>query len=345
MSKKRTNITLDPEVYKKARDLEINISQTSQRALKQRITHLQQGHPPAQQYTSTPQASTIPQTSTTQPTQALEPQQHSDPEEFLDEFEQTCRVDWGQADSTVKEKMRYAEKLVDHLDGHPLTASKQELRKFVSQYDDHNATKTVRVIYRRYFDSEIADSFKVQKSPPKPKKVPQKTELQAVYRHLERDEDRVAFLLLATSGMRRRELMELTAGDLELADRAIYPSTNTGTTKRQWMTLYNEEVEERLLDVYDLDEMDEDDSFFEFSGRTLTRHIREASQEADTLKVTPQTLRVWFCNEMNRLDVADRYIDAFCGRAPKSVLAKHYTDYAPRTLQEIYEEAGISVLE
>jgi integrase len=345
MSKKRTNITLDPEVFKKARELGINISQTSQRALKQRITHVQQGNPPAQQYTSTSQVSTIPQTPTAQPTQTFEPQQYSDPDEFLNEFEQTCRVDWGQADSTVKEKMRYAEKLVNHLDGHPLTASKQQLREFVSQYDDHNATKTVRVIYRRYFDTDIADSFKVQPPTPKPKKVPKKDELQQVYNGLDSDPDQVAFLLLATSGMRRRELIELTPGDLDPEDRAIYPSTEDGqATKQQWVTFYNAEVEDRLLATYDLQAMAQDETFLDCSGRTLTRHIREASEEAGTMKITPQVLRVWFCNEMNRLGVADRYIDAFCGRTPKSVLAKHYSDFTPRKLQEIYETAGLSIL-
>jgi len=242
--------------------------------------------------------------------------------------------------------MRYAEKLVDHLDDHPLTASKQDLREFVTQYDDHNAIKTVRVIYGRYFDSDIADSFKVQPTPPKPKKVPQKEELQRVYHALDKDTDQVAFLILATSGLRRRELMELTPDDLEPADQAIYPSTEDGqTTKRQWLTHYNDEADARLRDVFSLDSMDADEPLFTCSGRTLTRHIREASNEVESLKITPQVLRIWFCNEMNRLGVADRYIDAFCGRTPKSVLAKHYSDYTPRKLQEVYEDAGISILE
>ncbi len=338
MSKKRTNITLDPDVYEKAKDLGINISQTSQRALRIHIEHHQNEGQPAHLYTSSDSRSTAIHTTDLQ-------HQQEDPDEFLTEFEQTCRVDWGQADSTVKEKMRYAEKLVAHLDGHPLTASKQQLREFVTQYDDHNAIKTVRVIYRRYFDSDIADSFKVQPSAPKPKKVPTRDELQQVYHALESDPDRVAFLLLATSGMRRRELMELTPGDLEPEDRAIYPSTEDGqTTKRQWVTFYNTEVEDRLLDTYDPQAMAQDETFLDCSGRTLTRHIREASQEAGTMKVTPQVLRVWFCNEMNRLGVADRYIDAFCGRTPKSVLAKHYSDFTPRKLQEVYEDAEIAVL-
>ena len=338
MSKKRTNITLDPDVYKKAKDLGINISQTSQRALKSYIEHHQNGNQPAHLYTS----------SDSQPTSIYTTDlhhQHEDPKEFLDEFEQTCQVDWDQADSTVKEKMRYAEKLVEHLDGHPLTASKQQLREFVTQYDDHNAIKTVRVIYRRYFDSDIADSFKIKPSPPKPKKVPQRDELQQIYDALDAEADRVAFLLLATSGIRRGELMELTPGDLEPDGRTIYPSTEDGqTTKRQWVTFYNTEAEDHLLNTYDLQAMPDDEPFLNCSGRTLTRHIREASRDAGTMKVTPQVLRIWFCNEMNRLGVADRYIDAFCGRTPKSVLAKHYSDYTPRKLQEVYEDARISVL-
>ena len=48
--------------------------------------------------------------------------------------------------------------------------------------------------------------------------------------------------------------------------------------------------------------------------------------------------------EMGSLGVSDRYIDAFCGRTPKSVLARHYTDYSPNKLKEIYDRAGLTVL-
>jgi len=44
------------------------------------------------------------------------------------------------------------------------------------------------------------------------------------------------------------------------------------------------------------------------------------------------------------MGVQDRYVDAFCGRTPKSVLARHYSDYSPETLKEIYDEAGLKVL-
>ena len=42
--------------------------------------------------------------------------------------------------------------------------------------------------------------------------------------------------------------------------------------------------------------------------------------------------------------MGDRYIDAFRGHRPKSVLARHYTDYIPERLRLIYEEANLKVL-
>jgi len=43
---------------------------------------------------------------------------------------------------------------------------------------------------------------------------------------------------------------------------------------------------------------------------------------------------------MGELRIQDRYVDAFCGHTPKSVLAKHYTDYNPKRLKAIYDKAG-----
>ena len=47
---------------------------------------------------------------------------------------------------------------------------------------------------------------------------------------------------------------------------------------------------------------------------------------------------------MGRLGIPDRYVDAFCGRVPRSVLARHYTDFSPGKLKEIYDKANLRVL-
>lgn len=341
MSKKRTNISLDQNVYEKAKNLGINISQTSERALQIRIQSAEQGTGSGD--APAPLGLTLAEEAATSSSRAAADQLNAD--DFLEEFEQTCKVDWGYAENTTRERMRYAQKLVDHLDGHPLTASKTDLRAFIQQYEDENTIKTVRVIYGRFFDTELAESFKVNPSPPKPKRAPTQAELQQVYDELKAKTDKVAFLILATAGIRRRELMELTPADFEQEDRAIYPSTSDGqATKRQWVTFYSPDTESKLFELYDFSEMESDEPLFTCYPDTITNRFRKASQRAGTRKITPQVLRVWFCNEMGRLGVADRYIDAFCGRVPMSVLAKHYSDYTPRKLQEIYRNAGISVL-
>jgi intergrase/recombinase len=47
---------------------------------------------------------------------------------------------------------------------------------------------------------------------------------------------------------------------------------------------------------------------------------------------------------MMRLGVSETYVDAFCGRVPKSVLARHYTDFSPKRLEDIYEKANLDCL-
>jgi hypothetical protein len=38
-------------------------------------------------------------------------------------------------------------------------------------------------------------------------------------------------------------------------------------------------------------------------------------------------------------------VDAFCGRVPQSVLARHYTDFSPERLKEIYDQEELGVFE
>jgi len=36
-------------------------------------------------------------------------------------------------------------------------------------------------------------------------------------------------------------------------------------------------------------------------------------------------------------------VDAFCGRVPQSVLARHYTDFSPERLKDIYDQGGLRI--
>jgi len=54
---------------------------------------------------------------------------------------------------------------------------------------------------------------------------------------------------------------------------------------------------------------------------------KRANEKTD-LPITPQTLREWFCMEMVSKGVNYSYADAFCGKVPYSISARHYLDYS-----------------
>ena len=166
MTKKRTNITLDPLIYEKAKSKGINVSRLTEKALRRYIRRLEgEGNPNEGLFGEILGP------------ESLDGPEESDQtsEEFLEDFRESCLVDWNLAESTTTERMRYAKKLVEFLDGHPLEATKAQLREFIDRFGDDNAVKTVRVIYGRYFDKEVAKSFKIPESSPPPKEVPDKS--------------------------------------------------------------------------------------------------------------------------------------------------------------------------
>jgi intergrase/recombinase len=62
------------------------------------------------------------------------------------------------------------------------------------------------------------------------------------------------------------------------------------------------------------------------------------------LDIKRKDLRDWFCCKLGELGIQDRYIDASCGKVPKSVLSGHYTDYSPKKLKAIYDKAQLRIL-
>jgi len=87
----------------------------------------------------------------------------------------------------------------------------------------------------------------------------------------------------------------------------------------------------------------ESNNLFNVSDRQYKKLWKSAQRKLG-LHITAKRLRDWFCCEMGNLGVSYRYIDAFCGRTPKSVLARNYTDYNPEMLKIIYEKANLKVL-
>jgi len=271
---------------------------------------------------------------------AIAPISAFDPELFLSEFEQACQIDYRLRPLTIQEHLRHARKLLAFLDKHPLHATRPELRQFLMLNPAINAVKAVRVLYGKFLESDFAKCFKIPQSVPRVIIVPTREQLTQTYERLKTLEMKAAFLMFASSGLRRHELMELIPLRIDMEKGMVMPSSDPSQTKLQWVTFFNFEAKILLQELLRAKSPSPNERIFRMHDDTPTKILRRVSGG----KITPKILRSWFCNELGRLGVQDRYIDAFCGRVPKSVLARHYTDYSPERLKEVYDKAGLRVL-
>ena len=149
-------------------------------------------------------------------------------------------------------------------------------------------------------------------------------------------------LFLASSGLRRGEVLGLKKVDVDRDLRTIVPNCHSGQTKHSGITFYNEEAESCLLEYEEKQTQSEKES-----DRLLpVRYERffyawKRAREKSAIYLKPKDMRDFFSQEMGKAFVPDRYIDVFQGRAPKNVLAKHYNPHGIAVLKEIYEKANL----
>ena len=229
----------------------------------------------------------------------------------------------------------------------PRAVTREDLREYlkglqgVAAYTYANHIKSLRVFLRDYLERpEIVSSFRFPPRSSKIVRVVSKEDLRAFYRELKEPLAKCMVLMYATTGLRRDELLSLKRKNIDPGMRMIIPEKDGDRTKRTYVTFYNEEVAEILEKL-----LPEDSEARIFTyGRDYLQWRSMKIRERTGIRITAKMLREWFCCEMGKLGVPDRYVDAFCGRIPKSVLAKHYTDYSPENLKEIYDQAGLEVL-
>jgi integrase len=150
------------------------------------------------------------------------------------------------------------------------------------------------------------------------------------------------FLLIASSGLRKGEVLSLKVSDLDFENRMVRV-LHSSRTKRSWISFFNEEAKKALLKYIKASNLKPEDKLFREGKNRVVRPFIGVKKKTK-LNITPQILREWFACEMGRLGVPDRYVDAFCGRVPRSILARHYTDFSPEKLKEIYDKANLKVL-
>jgi len=152
-------------------------------------------------------------------------------------------------------------------------------------------------------------------------------------------------ILLASSGLRKSEVWNLRKTDVNNKLRCIIPNCHSGETKHSGISFYNEEAEKVLEEYLRTEKASQNNNerLFIIGHERFLRAWRNA-REKSGVYLKPKDLRDFFSQELGKALIPDRYIDIFQGRAPKNVLAKHYTPQGIRMLREIYDKANLRVL-
>jgi len=346
MDKKRVNITLDPELHSEAKELGLNISGVSERALRQYVQALTSGEEVV--LSSSPSDSPIDDDREQQASEPAQEYADASVDEIIADYEQYGKTVLNRSQSTLDQHTRYVGRLLRHAEKPPAAIREMDIIAYIeseqpiSDAKHKNILSAVRVFFREFVDSEAASSFEIPNISPNPTSVPTKDELQTFYEAIDTHRYRAVFLMYATSGLRSAELVQLTMDDIDEEDRMLIPDKES-ESKQTWVSFYNEEAEAAFA-AYKPHREPGDDRLLQLSKPAVLNMFQKISEESG-VKITPQVLRRWFASEMASLGVDSSYIDAFAGRVPASVLEKHYLDYSPRKLKQIYEDAGITVLE
>ena len=138
------------------------------------------------------------------------------------------------------------------------------------------------------------------------------------------------------------QILSLKPEDIDFEKRMITPNNHLGETKKSWCSFYNEEAEHALNEYLATKNHSRSKRIFPMQRHEAVELWKSARAKTG-LNITPQKLRQWFSSEMLHLGVSETYIDAFCGRVPKTVLARHYTDFSPEKLNKIYRRAKLQI--
>jgi len=262
--------------------------------------------------------------------------------DVVSEFWEYCIIDERLSKSVAKDYKNIARRFLNHSNG---GISRDTLRSYLNSYlgkapkTYNNQLDGLRAFICRFMRQPLLmQGFKKAHVDYYNREVqlPTKKQLQKAFSALKDDRERAIFLLYASSGLRRSELLKLTFEEVDFDLRCIRSRNNT-RTKKAGITFYSEEAE-IYLKRYLESRNDGRPRLIRIDSNTFAEMWKQASKAAGCY-IRPQILRKWHSTALGEQGVPDRYVDIYQGRAPRSVLAKHYTGKALETLKRIYDGA------
>ena len=271
-------------------------------------------------------------------------------EKDLEVFHDFLLIDRQKSKRTARDYCYLIRRLLKKVKVVSVESLRAYLKRLKENYsrDQYSVTLSAMKAYFRDYKGlpHLVSSFKFPRKIQKPKVIPSKEDLRRFYEALPTVRLKAYFLLTATSGLRKGEVLGLEVSDVVFKRRMLIPKNHIGATKYSWVAFYNEEAEKVLMLFREnlTCKQKASPKLIPIGSRDFKRGWKVA-REKTGLKITSKMLRDWFAEEMGNLGMADRYIDAFQGRTPRTVLARNYTDYSPQKMKQRYEKANLRVFE
>jgi integrase len=138
------------------------------------------------------------------------------------------KVDLRRSDKTAYEHTYYVKKLLNKLPKSVESATAEDAREYleglkgISSAQYKNILMALKVFFRDFVKApEVVASFKFPHQVFKPKQIPSKEQLAQFYECLQTPKEKALFMLYATTGLRRDEILSLKLEDIDLSKRMV----------------------------------------------------------------------------------------------------------------------------
>jgi integrase len=236
-----------------------------------------------------------------------------------------------------------------HVARHTAVTLKAFIKHVIKDPNLYNAFKTPRVEY-----GLTAEPLTLE-------------EVRAVARAIDWPPAKAYFALLAETGLRPGEVLNARIQDLDLNERMLKIMKASNTTKRSYIAFFSAKLRNYLREEYlpyrdDFIESVEPwvrnvrrdyvsewrNLLFPFRDSALRAAIYDAMDKALGRRFRLYDLRAFYASYMSLKGVPGQIIDLLQGRVPPrefQVLSRHYLAVSIRELREVYDRAGLTVID
>jgi len=289
--------------------------------------------------------------------------------EHLEAFERLLK---SKAPKTRVERLRYLRRALEDL-GWELSA--ERLQEYIAELQEespHVAQHTVKAlklfIKHVLRDPNLYNAFKTPKVEYGLAAEPLTLEeVRAVARAIEWPPAKAYFALLAETGLRPSELLNAKVQDLDLGERMLKIMKANNTTKRSYIAFFSVKLRDYLKEEY----LPYREEFIEARGASIRNLLKEGVAEWRNLlfpfkdsalraaiydamdkalgrRFRLYDLRAFYATYLSLRGVPGQIIDLLQGRVPPrefQVLARHYLAINVKELRDLYDGAGLTVID